>query len=114
MAQCCDAVHRNLVPKQEMVQYSEHHHGVEMAGAAVQEGGVFTVLPSGSGRRMSEINAQRKDILATAFQARAKAIDSLHVGVDRNHLSTSVSGQIGVNTRIATYVEHLAGRAAPS
>src|SRR5260370_22432836 len=53
-----DAIHRNLIAEQQVVQHREHHHGVEVAGATAEKGAIFAVLPSRSGRWMSEIDAQ--------------------------------------------------------
>src|SRR5580698_6135321 len=46
-AEVRDAVHWDLAAEQEMVQYGEHHHRVEVTGAAAEEGGVFAVFPTG-------------------------------------------------------------------
>ena len=67
-AESGDAIHRNLVAQQQMVQHRKHHHRVEVACAAAQKGGAFAVLPSVSWRRMSEIDTQRQNFLPLSFR----------------------------------------------
>ena len=89
-AQGGDAIHWDLVAKQKMVQHRQHHHRVKMSGRAAEEGGVFAILPSRSGRWMSEIDAQGEDVPSTSLEVGAQTIDSLQVGIDRNHFGAGV------------------------
>ena len=87
-----------------MVQNGKHHHGVEMIGAAVEEGRVFAVLPASCWRGMSEIDAQRKDILAASLQAGAESINGLHVGVVTGIIpgvGSAVAGDLSMSSRFA-------------
>src|ERR1700733_4376798 len=57
-AQRRDAVQRNLITQQQMVQHREHHHSIEVACAAAQEGRILSVLPSCRGRWMCKGDTQ--------------------------------------------------------
>ena len=56
-AQACDAVHRDLAVQQKMMDDCEHHHSIEVARAAAQEGSRLAVLPARRRSRIRKIDA---------------------------------------------------------
>jgi len=92
-----------------MVQYGQHHDGVEVTGATNQEGCVFTILPTGGGCGMSEVDAEGENILSAALEAGGEAVDRLKVGVDRDDFGSGVGSQPRVDACVTANIEKTCG-----
>ena len=99
----------DLCAEEEVMDDGEHEDGVEVSGAAGEEGWILLVAPAGGWGGVGEVDAEREDVGRVGDEAGGKAIDGLEVGVDGDDVGTGVGGESGVDAGVAADVEKVCG-----
>ena len=104
-----DVGQRDLCAEEEVMDDGEHEDGVEVSGAAGEEGWVLMVAPAGGWGGVGEVDAEGEDVGGVGDEAGGESIDGLEVGVDGDDVGSGLGGEAGVDAGVAADVEELRG-----